>query len=141
MGTTNILLSIHPEWAELIYSCEKQVEWRKSIPRQINYNPLHKEDRVRVYMYETAPYGCITGYFELADVDRVDTHGITEDDVLVKMGRVPFADLVKYQGKSDSIFAWRIGTNTKFNNNQLMTLEDFGLRRAPQSWCYTDINI
>jgi hypothetical protein len=67
----------------------------------------------------------------------LDTHRITEDSVMVKFGKVPFADLVKYQGNSASLFAWRIGANTKFNNNQLMLLEDFGLKRAPQSWCYT----
>jgi len=29
-----VILSIHPKWAEKIYSGEKEVEWRKSFPTE-----------------------------------------------------------------------------------------------------------
>lgn len=30
----NIILSIHPKWAEKIYTGEKTVEWRKTEPKK-----------------------------------------------------------------------------------------------------------
>lgn len=43
----NIILSIKPKWAELIYSGKKTIEWRKSFPKRENIEC--------VYLYETAP--------------------------------------------------------------------------------------
>ena len=35
----NIILSIHPKWAKLIYEGKKTIEWRKTLPK--NDYPLH----------------------------------------------------------------------------------------------------
>lgn len=44
---TEILMSIHHKWAELIYSGEKTVELRKSAPKALD------GDGLKVYLYET----------------------------------------------------------------------------------------
>ena len=136
MNYTNILLSIHPKWAELIYSGQKTVEWRKNMPIQLTVEAVTK-GTVRVYMYETAPYKAVTGYFNLGGFEPVDARTLTEDHPLVKRGHVPLADLVKYQGDSKCIWAWLVDGNTKYSEAKPLFLEDFGLKRAPQSWCYS----
>ncbi len=137
MKPNNILLSIHPNWAELIYSGEKQVEWRKSIPNTADKN-------TRVYLYETYPVRKITGYFMWDQVYICDTYKCDEYTPLVLMGKVPLDALRKYQGigsqeTESCLLAWKVGKVVRFDKP--FTLEDFNRKRAPQSWCYTDINL
>lgn len=125
----SILLSIHPKWAEKIYSEKKRVEWRKSYPRV--------EGKVRVYMYETAPIKRVTGFFTLLRVEGVDVNkSITSS---YEKGQVPVEDLKKYQGDSMCIFAWEIKNWSVVKFYQPKTLSDFGLKRAPQSWQYVEV--
>lgn len=60
--TKAVLLSIHPKWAQKIYSGEKTIEWRKSFP----FKKWHGE--MKVYLYETKPVCKITGCFKLLNV-------------------------------------------------------------------------
>ncbi len=54
-----ILISIHPEYANAIFSGEKKVEFRKvNIPKTVNY----------VVLYVTAPVQKIVGYFSIKEV-------------------------------------------------------------------------
>ena len=53
----NIILSIHPKWAQKIHTGEKTVEWRKGSPKRINPS--------KVFIYETAPVCKVTGYIVL----------------------------------------------------------------------------
>jgi predicted transcriptional regulator len=55
---TDIILSIHPKWAEKIYTGEKTVEVRKTRPTNWLSFPT-------VFVYETAPIKKITGLFKL----------------------------------------------------------------------------
>lgn len=126
-----ILMSIHPKWAQKIYSDKKRVEWRKSYPKV--------EGKIRVYIYETAPVKKVTGFFTLLGVEGVDANkSITFS---YEKGQVPIDDLKKYQGDSMCIFAWEIkhGSVVKFYNPK--TLADFGLNRPPQSWQYVEDEI
>lgn len=36
----NIILSIHPKWAKLIYEGKKTIEWRKTLPRKMDLKLL-----------------------------------------------------------------------------------------------------
>lgn len=137
MKPNNILLSIHPNWAELIYSGEKQVEWRKSIP-------MTADENTRVYLYETSPVRKVTGYFMWDCVYICDTYKCDKYTPLVMMGKVPLDELHKYQGigyqaTESCLVAWKVGKVVRFDKP--FTLADFNRKRAPQSWCYTDINI
>lgn len=142
----NIILSIHPKWAKLIYEGKKTIEWRKTLPKRA-------DGFTRIFLYETAPVCKVTGYVLFYGHDTVspknncikNVNGYAickaEQDVamalIVKYGCVSRKDLVKYQGDSKSIFAWAVNSPRKFNTPR--SLADFNLNRPPQSWCYTEV--
>ena len=131
----SIMLSIHPKWAEKIYSGEKTIEWRKTYPKKLWYGGQ------KVFIYETRPIGKITGYFVLKNIDYYDKNG-KDAKFLIKenverMGCVSITELNKYQGNGECVYAWEIVEAVKYENPQ--TLADFGLKRAPQSWQYVEV--
>lgn len=141
----NIILSIHPKWAKLIYEGQKTVEWRKVIPSCLL--PIYSmHDAIRVYLYETAPVKKVTGYFVCRDVARLtmseppwenaEIHPAAEK--VINKGCVPLDDLKKYAGKKAVVYGLKVMYCSKFFNGP-KTLEDFGLERPPQSWCYTEV--
>ena len=59
---SSILLAVRPEYASLIYSGRKTIELRRVAPsRKIG----------RVFIYETAPQGRVTGWFDVARIEVV----------------------------------------------------------------------
>lgn len=129
----NIILSIKPKWAEKIYSGEKTIEWRKNVP---------KEDFIdKVFLYETAPVFRITGcftydhYYSLVFKNNPPKPDPTAQ-VLIDRGCVPLEDLDKYRGKHRELFAWKFIKVVKFEHSK--SLEEFGLKRPPQSWQYIE---
>lgn len=136
-----ILLSIKPEWAEKIYTGEKTIEWRKSRPRIDRNNR-----RMRVYIYETAPVKRITGHFTLRGCYGLDLRCIPTNMAdcfmagdMQRRGRVPHEDLVKYQGKSRCIYGWSVDRQRGVvKYNVPYRLDDFDLKRPPQSWQYVE---
>lgn len=132
----NIILSIHPKWAKLIYEGKKTIEWRKTLPKKIK-----KGDKV--FLYETSPVFKITGYvdFNFADIydkNDDDVKWIRKDFVEDK-GCVTLDRLNQYQGQSSQVYGWRVSLPCKFSTPK--TLADFGLKRAPQSWQYTEAEV
>ncbi len=131
----NIILSIKPKWAEKIYSGEKKIEWRKTCPSTVN-------EGAKVYIYETAPICKVTGRFTYIGSTKVDAKNLdlsyefTYDSICVRAGCVKPEDLLKYQGNRASLKGWKIYTFEKFSEPK--TLKEFGLKRPPQSWCYTE---
>jgi len=135
----DVILSIHPKWAKLIYEGKKTIEWRKSQPLYSKFE-FHEIDKV--YLYETGPIYRVTGIivkpsFRVVDVNKWFEHDKECLDFL-KRGCVPVEDLLKYQGDKAYIYAWLFSENRKFDTPR--TLEYFNLKRPPQSWCYTEIN-
>lgn len=94
-----VLLSIHPEWADKIYSGEKAVEWRKTFPTEA-------EPGTPVLLYETAPVCMVTGLFywiskealiiREPDFEGQEIHPTAKR--IIEAGCVPLDDLKKYQG-------------------------------------------
>jgi predicted transcriptional regulator len=144
----NIILSIHPKWAKLIYEGKKTIEWRKTTPKRTN-------GFTKIFLYETAPVCKITGYvlfygydifspkqnclkfengYALSNLEQKDAI-----EQIVRYGRVSMKDLVKYQGTSKQIFAWVV--NAPRRANCPMPIADFGIKRPPQSWCYTEVDV
>lgn len=134
----NIILSIKPKWAKLIYEGKKTIEWRKTYPWRANNGDI-------VYIYETVPIKKITGSFilnkhyrylldayEEAWIDQYKKRGID----IIGSGRVPIDELQKYQNNGRSLHGWCCVGALRFDTPK--TLEDFGLKRPPQSWCYTN---
>lgn len=136
----NIILSIHPKWANLIYEGKKTIEWRKSIPMKMHPLKLRDGDpKVKVYIYETSPMKLVTGFFYWGGVKFFDARFMTNQTPEVKSGQVPAEDLKKYQGDRCSICGWLINKPMQFKG--IIGIEQFGLKRPPQSWCYTERNI
>lgn len=133
----NIVLSIHPKWATLIYSGKKTIEWRKSFPKI--YYP-----RMKIFLYETAPICRVTGYFIWAGTKRFQNVDWTNADEhqqkVIDNGCVPAADLNAYQGPHKYLCAWGVERAHKFENPEGLPLEHFGITAAPQSWQYTKVD-
>lgn len=94
-------------------------------------------------MYETSPVFKIIGHFdfsgaEIYDKNSDDVKWIRKDFVEDK-GCVTIDGLNQYQGLSSQVYAWRVSLPCKFSTPK--TLEEFGLKRAPQSWQYTKAEI
>lgn len=135
----DIIMSIHPKWAKKIYANEKWIEWRKSLPKNVDKS-------TKVFLYETSPVCKVTGYFKWTNEHVVfELNRLSKDEIrfleergqletYVKQGCVPIEDLKKYQGGSERIYGWISKYWVKFDNPR--TLSDFGLKRPPQSWQY-----
>lgn len=136
----NIILSIHPKWAKLIYEGKKTIEWRKNIPHRMDaYKLRDGNPNFRVYLYETAPVRMITGFFYWGGVDVFDARFMTNQNPAVMFGCVTAEDLKKYQGDNCAILGWHIDMPQKFK--EPLILGNFGLERAPQSWQYTEVEV
>lgn len=133
-----VILSIHPKWAEKIYSWEKEVEWRKTFPTEATPG-------MPVLIYETAPVCKVTGLFfwigkEILIIREPDFDGQEINPVaqkLIDAGCVTLEDLEKYQGANGRLYAWNVRGKMKFSEPH--QLSAYGLKRAPQSWQYITI--
>ena len=134
----NVILSIHPKWAKLIYEGKKTVEWRKNQPLYSKFE-FHWIDNV--FLYETAPVRKVTGLIKLSAIRKMDVRKWFQHDneclELMEKGCVPVEDLLKYQADKDALYAWMISATKCFVTPK--DIADFGLKRAPQSWCYTEV--
>ena len=135
----NIILSIHPKWAKLIYEGEKTIEWRKTFPLRADKGDI-------VYIYETAPIKKITGSFifnehylldayEKSWIDQYKERGID----IIGSGCVPIDELQKYQNNGRCLHGWCCAGALRFDTPK--SLEEFGLKRPPQSWQFTEANV
>lgn len=158
-----VLLSIYPEWANLFYSRDKLIEWRKSFPFRKKDLPFLEEENdtlkmlsyktflrepvtnyiyktlVRVYLYETSPIKKITGCIIIDSVDMVQNSDLINYNI-IQNGCVDSEQLIDY-AKGGNLFAWRIKDYIKFNkpfNLSVMTKNNRSIKKPPQSWCYCD---
>lgn len=130
----NVILSIHPEWAKLIYEGKKTLELRKNIPMNtVNI----------VYLYETAPICKVTGFFRYFAYTRIKkTHLELHKDIITDKSCVPLEEIKKYFGKSEEIFGWICNAGSKANQFvNPVELYDFKIKRPPQSWRYTKFTV
>lgn len=98
----DIILSIKPEYAEMIYFGEKKYELRKVIPKQMEANRsalvrgFDENLEVAVYIYESKPVGMITGIINFYEICRANKEylrwnylhllGISEEDFYKYLG-------------------------------------------------------
>lgn len=119
-----ILLSVRPVFASRILEGSKWWEFRKKAPCVA--------PSTRVYIYATSPVSKIVGYFTLGEVicgDVCTVWGRT-----YKHAGLTFESLQIYAHGYRSIYAWQVVRPYKFDTAK--TLEEFGLKRPPQSYCY-----
>jgi predicted transcriptional regulator len=116
--------SIQPFWTQKIKAGIKTRELRKSKPKNIHY-PF------TVFMYETKQgAGAVVGEYTCRCIIR------TNLDVAAEPGScVPLRRISEYR-KGGFIFGWDISNVIFYDTPK--PLSDFGLSRAPQSWCYVN---
>ncbi len=144
----SIILSIHPQWAELIYSGEKTFELRKRVPQKVSrfyQSKNQKKGYARfskyltcapiVYLYETGT-GLVTGYFTLGNIYGVDMCEMTgkTSRLITKHSCVPWTDVLSYYKGCFSLFVWIVQRPERFKEPK--SLASFNINRAPQSWSY-----
>lgn len=150
----NVILSINPNWAEKIYRQEKILEFRKTIPKTLlKCCDFYRAQDVKIYLYETGKKGSVTGFcnfrnfiFSILYFDEsgkiikpknaaFDRETFAES-IYYSGGQIKEEDLFKYSLPQKFLYVWRI-TNPKIFEKEI-SISEFGLKRPPQSFCYTN---
>jgi predicted transcriptional regulator len=121
-----ILLSVHPEYARLIFRGTKRAELRRTRPQ---------EGLGLVLVYETAPVSKITGWFT---VNRIET--ASQDSVwntYREQLAISHAEFRRYVAGCPNPTILGVGDRRLFPR-QLGLRNTTGLSRPPQSYCYLD---
>lgn len=118
-----ILLSINPQYVERIMCGEKKYEFRKNICKR-------KVDKIVIY--STSPVMKVVGEAEVEEVlvgepDKI--WNITEDYSGVE--RTFFDEY--YEGKEQAV-AYKLKGVVQYDKPKL--LNEYGIKNAPQSFCY-----
>ena len=127
-----VILTVKPKYARLIYAGTKPYELRKDYPQWVRTHP----GAFRVLICESGTGGEITGEFTCPGVVGLNKRIIlpflqkNEGRLGVTTEQAPdYAD-----GKP--LYAWCIEAPKLYTEDKVITVQDYGLRRAPQSWCY-----
>ena len=135
----SVVLSIRPEWTELIFKGEKTLELRRSRPRQ--------DFPFKVYIYETRGdypkhgHGQIIGEFICRHIkkDMNPSIGIVDADYERK-SCVPAEQVIAYarvrKRNPQLVYWWEISDLVKYEKP--IELKEVGVKHAPQSWSYCE---
>lgn len=153
----NIILSLNPTWANKIYDGEKIIEFRKTIPKTLlRVANFYRPQELKIYIYETGKIGGITGFcrfknfiFTKLNFDEngkiikpekaaFDTEAYKEC-IIYGGGMISEEQLYKYSLPKRNLYMWRITDPNRFR--QKISIELFGMKKPPQSWCYTNMNV
>lgn len=132
-----ILLPIHHIHDERILSGEKDLEIRKTAPSGGNYPYI-------IYMYETKGHGgagAVVGFFKCSCILKTNAFGsglhASEGDAIrtefMRRACLSLDELAAY-ARGDDLYGLVVSTPIRFPRPR--PLSDFGIDRAPQSWCY-----
>lgn len=139
----NILLSIHPEYAAMIYAGEKKIEFRANIPRKYN---LYEDTAPRddyIFLYETAPIYAVTGWIKVdsyINVNKILT-GDRKDlkKMIINEGKLTIEQIKAYKPNMQ-LWGWHIADAYNFGRKVFITRFSPN-EKPPQSWCYTRADI
>ena len=124
----DILISIWPEWAALIYQGKKTVEFRRRLPASAS-------DWRRMYIYETKPVQMVTGFADIMPYSS-SVRGLWV--AFGQAGCINQADYLDYM--KGAVRAWGLDIRRIFKFAEPLPLSSFGFERPPQSWYYTLTN-
>lgn len=133
----NVLLSIHPEYAAMIYDGRKKIEFRTNIPRKYELC----EDYI--FLYETAPIYAVTGWIKVDSYINVNKilNGDRKDlkRMIINDGRLTMEQIKAYKPNLQ-LWGWHIADAYNFGRKEFITRFSPN-EKPPQSWCYTSANI
>ena len=129
----NILLSIHPEYAAMIYAGEKKIEFRTNIPRKYELCDDY------IFLYETAPIYAVTGWIKVDSYINVNKilNGDRKDlkKKIINDGRLTMEQIKGYKPNLQ-LWGWHIAEAYNFGRKHFITRYSPN-EKPPQSWCYT----
>lgn len=139
MDMDTILMAVRPEWVWWIVCGIKTMEVRKNRPREVPFRVLIYCNKWgnTVYLDGKRLNGTVCAEAVVTDVFRFTSfvkdglyrYGVPYD--MMKQTMVSQDQLTSYAHGRD-IFLWRM-ENMKIIDGKV---ENFGLKRVPQSWCY-----
>lgn len=118
-----VLLSLNPYWWQKIYDGFKNLEIRKTAPSGCTWP-------IRVLVYLTTPRKEIVGEFI--------SEGYVKTNVpryLARGSMLSSVELSEY-AKGKPIYGWMVFNPIEYRIPH--KLEELGIKRAPQSWCYCE---
>ena len=118
-----ILVSIHPEHVKNIINGTKKFEYRTKAA---------KSDVKKIIIYETAPIKKVVAEAEIIEVLRMKPENLWEETK--KQSGITKSFFDSYFENRDVAYAYRLGKVKVYKESK--TLEEFGLRCAPQSFAY-----
>ena len=129
---TEIMQSIHKNWTCLILTGEKTLELRKNKPTNVKYP-------IKVFMYESkilGGSGMVVGEYILKSEPSCYLFDNRDKlmDLLSKNSCVDPEGIIRYQHGKGTVYAWRTSNSIKYDEPK--QLREFGMNKAPQSWCY-----
>ena len=133
----NVLLSIHPEYAAMIYAGKKKIELRTNAPRKYNLCFDY------IFLYETAPIFAVTGWIKVDSYmninkifngERKDLKRVVIYDSMLTM------EQIKAYKPNLQLWGWHIKEAYNFRQKEFITRFSPN-EKPPQSWCYTSAKI
>ncbi|MBQ8142863.1 MAG: ASCH domain-containing protein [Bacilli bacterium] len=118
-----IIVSIHPEHVKNIINGTKKFEYRTKVA---------KSDVKKIIIYETAPIKKVVAEAEIIEVLMMKPEELWEETKEQSGISKSFFD--SYFENRDVAYAYKLGEVKVYE--QPKTLEEFGLRCAPQSFAY-----
>lgn len=123
----DIVITIRSEFAEKIYSGEKQFELRKRMP--------HIGVGTRCWIYEPMPVGMVTGYFNFGGCQRKNKYNLWI--LLRKRLCIDLERYLRYYDGQQEAYAWKVIDATRIEPRPLF---HFGIKHAPQSYQRIKVN-
>lgn len=120
----NVLLSIKPKYANLIFSGEKHYEFRRSIFKN---RPVKK-----VIVYASSPISKIIGEFEIDNILSLNLVDLWNETM--KYAGIDKSFYDNYFDGKESGYAIKVKSYKKYKKHK--ELRDFNIKQAPQSFAY-----
>ena len=126
----NVILSIRPNFCNVIFSGQKKYEYRKRV--------FTRSDVDKVYIYATKPICRIVGYFTIAAMIEDSPTEIWK--ITHKGGGISKEYFDDYFKHSETAYAIKIGQVVKLDNpiDPKEVIKDF---HAPQNFMYVNYDI
>lgn len=118
-----ILISINPEYVDLILKGEKKYEYRTK---------RAKEDVTSLVIYETSPVKQVVAEVEIIKVIELPINELWEETH--KYGGINKGTFDEYFTDKEIGYAYELGKVKQYKRPK--SVEDIGIKRAPQSYCY-----
>jgi len=120
-----ILLSIKPEYSKRIISGEKKFEYRKRLPQK---------NITKIIIYSSAPEKKVIGEVQVLETMSMSKSELWE--ATKENAGISYKKYEEYFLDSERAFAYKLGKVSIYSPQK--TLEDLGVRQAPQSFIYVD---